>query len=76
MPVDASMQDVFGSEIKLAKYALPGTKNLMNNTVGALGDNFGCIMSHHGMVACGEDIEEAFDNCAKLEEYAGKYLGK
>ena len=77
MPVnDESLQEIFGAEVPLAEYGLPGSGKLADNTAKALGDNMGCIMSHHGMVACGEDIEEAFDNCAKLEEYAGKYLGK
>jgi L-fuculose-phosphate aldolase len=77
MPItDESLQEIFGTEVPLAEYGLPGSGKLADNTAKALGDNMGCIMSHHGMVACGEDIEDAFDNCAKLEEYAGKYLGK
>lgn len=77
MPVtDAQLQEIFGNEVPLADYAGAGTDKLAKNVTTALGSNFGCIMSHHGMVTCGEDIEEAFDNCAKLEEYAGKYLGK
>ncbi len=72
---DAEMQKIFGEQVKLAEYALPGTKKLMTNTVKALGQNFGCIMSHHGMAACGADIEVAFDNCVKLEECGRIALG-
>lgn len=57
-------------EVKLAGYGLPGTKKLKNNTADALGDGFGAIMSHHGMIVCGRDIEDAFNNCIKLEEMA------
>ena len=48
----------------------------MANTVKAMGQNFGCIMSHHGMAACGADIETAFDNCVKLEECGKMALGE
>ena len=48
----------------------------MANTVKALGQNLGCIMSHHGMAACGADIETAFDNCVKLEECGKMALGE
>ncbi len=75
MPVeDSEMQKIFSNEIKLAGYALPGTKKLMINTANALGNNFACIMSHHGMVACGHDIETAFDNCVKVEDCGKQYL--
>lgn len=72
---DPEMQKIFGTQVELAEYALPGTKKLMANTVKALGQNFGCIMSHHGMAACGADIETAFDNCVKLEECGKMALG-
>ena len=72
---DPEMKKIFGTQVELAAYALPGTKKLMKNTVKALGQNFGCIMSHHGMAACGADIETAFDNCVKLEECGKMALG-
>ena len=72
---DPEMQKIFGTQVELAEYALPGTKKLMANTVKALGQNLGCIMSHHGMAACGADIEIAFDNCVKLEECGKMALG-
>ena len=68
-------KEVFGEKVKLAGYALPGTKKLMKNTSLALGDNFGAIMSHHGMLATGSDIETAFSNCGLLEENGKSYLG-
>ena len=72
---DPEMQEIFGGQVNLAEYALPGTDKLMNNTVKALGDNFGCIMSHHGMVTCGADLKTSFDNCVKLEECGKAALG-
>ena len=64
------MRAVFGNEVKLAKYGLPGTDQLKKNTADAMGENFGCIMSHHGMAVCGKDLETAFGNAEKLEECA------
>lgn len=74
MPVLEEYRDIFGSEIKLAKYALPGTKALKKNTAEAVGNNYGAIMANHGMIACGETIEKAFENCSKIEENGQKYL--
>ena len=68
--VFAAAEKDLSDEVKLAGYGLPGTKKLMKNTADALGDNFGAIMSHHGMIVCGSDIEDAFSNCIKLEEMA------
>lgn len=74
MPVLDEYRECFGDTVKLAKYALPGTKALMKNTADAVGKGMGAIMANHGMVACGGDLGEAFDNCVKLEENGKKYL--
>ena len=74
MPVLSEFQDVFGDKVSLAAYGLPGSDKLSKNTADALGDNFGVIMSHHGMAACGKDLEEAFENCRKLEENGRLFL--
>jgi len=74
MPVIEEYRDLFGESIKLAKYALPGTKALKKNTASAVGDNYGAIMANHGMIACGESLEKAFENCVKIEENGQKYL--
>ncbi len=60
----------FANPVRLAKYALPGTKALIKNTAAALGENYGAIMSNHGMIACGDTLPAAFDSCVKLEALA------
>lgn len=70
----AEMKAVFGREVPLAKYGLPGTKTLRNHTIEALGNNYGCIMAKHGMICCGKTMEEALDNCLKLEECCRQYI--
>ncbi len=66
----------FSNPVRLAKYALPGTKALIKNTAAALGANYGGIMSNHGMIACGDTLPAAFENCVKLEELAKANLLK
>lgn len=74
MPVLDDFRSIFGDVIRLAPYALAGSKALMKNTAAALGDNFGAIMASHGMVACGRDLEEAFENCVRMEENGRRQL--
>ena len=34
----------------------------------------GCILSHHGMIAMGADLEDAFRNVELIEEAARNYI--
>ena len=36
----------------------------------------GCILSHHGMIAKGRDLEDAFRNVQLIEEAARDYIDK
>ena len=72
--VYAACEKDLGSEAKCAKYAFSGSKKLAANTAAALGSNIGAIMAHHGMVACGASLEEAFSNAKYLEETAKNNL--
>ena len=75
LPVEEpALQALFGEEVPLAKYGLPGSKKLMQNTVNAFGDGMGCIMTAHGMICGGADIEDAFVNCGKMEAAAAEYI--
>ena len=75
LPVeDAEAQKVFGTSIGLAKYAKAGSDKLAKYTAAALGRNFGALMSNHGMVTCGADMESAFANCQLMEKTAEVYI--
>ncbi len=74
MPVLDEYKSILGNEIKLAAYALAGTKALAKNNASALGKNAGAILANHGMVACGTDIENAFEKCEAIEENGKKTL--
>ena len=75
LPVeDPELQAVFGAEISLAGYGLPGSKRLSKNTVDAFGDGMGTIMTAHGMICGGVDLADAFENCKKMEGCAAEYI--
>lgn len=75
LPVeDEGLQALFGKEIPLAKYGLPGTDKLKKHTVEAFGDGWGCIMTAHGMICGGTSIEDAFDKCGKMEGCGKDYI--
>ena len=76
IPEDEKGLEVFGNYVDIADYGTPGSKALGENTMKALGDNFGAIMAHHGMVTCGKSLKRAFKNAVILEESAKDYLDK
>ena len=79
MPVaveDPQMAACIGDVIPVAKYGLPGTKKLSENTRKALGKGTGCIMAHHGMICCGEDLFDTFQKCGMIEEAARQYIDR
>ncbi|MGC2871838.1 aldehyde dehydrogenase family protein [Ihubacter sp. mB4P-1] len=71
---DLKMQEVFGDEIPIAEYALPGTELLRDHTVAALGQGAGCLMAAHGMICCGGSMEEAFTRCLQMEACCQRFL--
>jgi L-fuculose-phosphate aldolase len=63
-----------GGEIKVAKYALPGSPELVNNVVAALGTRNAVILANHGTLSVGRNVREAFNNCELLEKTARVYI--
>lgn len=75
LPVEnPEMQELFGAEVPLAGYGLPGSKRLMKSTVHTFGNGMGAIMTAHGMICGGSDIANAFENCKKMEGCAADYI--
>lgn len=75
MPIiEKNPQNIFGAEISVAGYGLPGTRKLTSNTLAAVGDGYAAIMANHGMICCGGDIKEAFENCQLLEKCGENYI--
>lgn len=65
-----------GVELKCAPYAISGTKRFTENSLEALGENDGALMSHHGMFAVGSGIESAFNYCRLMESSALEAIEK
>lgn len=65
---------VLGDTVRTAEYALPGSQELADNCVKALGDKaMACLLKSHGAVCLGKDLEQAFGNSTVLEATAQIY---
>ncbi|MFH1149972.1 MAG: class II aldolase/adducin family protein [Actinomycetota bacterium] len=60
--------------VELAEYALPGTQELANNSVTALGSRNACLLAHHGVLAVGPKIRDALLNAEIVERTAAIYI--
>lgn len=73
MIIDEAAQ-ILGDTCKCAEYALPGTVELANNCVSALGEKSNaCLVHSHGAVCVGGDMEGAFKVAKVLEVTAQIY---
>lgn len=63
----------FGGAVPVARYAIPGSKDLAENAARALGDRGAVLLANHGVVAVGEDLKEAMGR-AELVERAAQTL--
>ena len=63
-----------GDSIKCAKYATFGTQELSDNIIDALENRKACLMSNHGQVAFGENLEDAFELAEELENICHQYI--
>ena len=62
---------VLGDTVRTASYQLPGTKELADAAVAALGSRSNaCLLRSHGAVCVGRTMAEAFRTAAVLETTA------
>ena len=62
-----------GEDIKCAEYATFGTEELSQNVINALKDRSACLMSNHGQVAFGKDLDQAFELAQEIENICHQY---
>ncbi len=62
-----------GKNIRCAPYATFGTQGLSDHAVAALLDRKACLLSHHGMIACGPTLEKALALAVEVESLARMY---
>ena len=63
-----------GEDIKCAEYATFGTEELSNNVIKALENRSACLMSNHGQVAFGKNLESAFELAQEIENICQQYI--
>ncbi len=64
-----------GPNIRVAPYAIYGSQDLSDHAVKALKNRYACLLEHHGSIATGESIEQAFWRAEELETLARQYHG-
>lgn len=63
-----------GRDLRCAPYALFGTEELSRHVLDAMTDRKACIMAHHGQVAAGTSLQDAFAVMQEVEHLSGIYL--
>ena len=63
-----------GDDIKCAEYATFGTEELSKNVIKALENRSACLMSNHGQVAFGKNLEDAFELAREIENICHQYI--
>ncbi|MBD1165166.1 class II aldolase/adducin family protein [Pelagibacterales bacterium SAG-MED13] len=62
-----------GDDIKCAEYATFGTEELSRNVIKALKNRSACLMSNHGQVAFGKNLEDTFELAQEVENICHQY---
>ena len=63
-----------GHDIKCAKYATFGTRNLSKNILIALKGRKACLIANHGQIAFEEDLSKAFELAEEVENISLQYI--
>lgn len=73
-PVIDEMVIALGGPIRVSNYAFPGTQDLADNVLEALGDRGAALIRNHGAVGVGRDLAEAVDVSALIERVSQIYV--
>ncbi len=72
-PIPVGVEDmamIIGGSVEVAPYALPGTEDLANNALAAMGDRWAVLLANHGVVGIGRSLDEAMRVCQIAEKSA------
>jgi len=72
-PILIEMISFLGGEIPVAGFELPGSAELGASALRALEHRHACLLSSHGVIAVGEDIDQAFIRAEYAEDAAKIY---
>lgn len=73
-PILDDMAQLIGPSIKVADYAISGTKWIARKVIKALKGRNAALMANHGAVCVGRDLEEAFVVCQVLEKACKAFI--
>ena len=63
-----------GNDIKCAKYATYGTRDLSKNILKALKNRSACLISNHRQIAFSENLSKAFELAEEVENLSNQYI--
>ena len=63
-----------GNDIKCAKYATYGTRQLSKNILKALKNRSACLIGNHGQIAFSENLPKAFELAEEVENLSHQYI--
>lgn len=75
-PIPAVIEDlvqIIGGQVDVAKYALPGTTDLGENAIQALGHKKAVLLANHGVVCWGRTLKAALMTAEIVEKAAHIY---
>jgi L-fuculose-phosphate aldolase len=63
-----------GNDIKCAKYATYGTRELSKNILKALRERQACLIGNHGQIAFSNNLSKAFELAQEVENLSNQYI--
>lgn len=72
-PIPGAAEDmvqIVGGDVRVSNYALPGSKELAEEVVKALGDRSAVLLANHGCLGAGRDLKEAMKIVGVVEKSA------
>ena len=63
-----------GNDIKCAKYATYGTRQLSKNILIALKNRSACLIGNHGQIVFSENLSKAFELAEEVENLSHQYI--
>lgn len=72
-PIPGAMEDlvqIVGGSVDVAEYDLPGSEDVAQNAVEALGQKDGVLLANHGVVGVSDNLPDALKVCQVIEKTA------
>jgi L-fuculose-phosphate aldolase len=72
-PIPGAIEDlvqIVGGDVRVARYALPGSPQLGSNVVAALAGRNGALLANHGVVGVASDLKQVLIICQIIEKSA------